>query len=163
MTDRIDDCLHILRRILRTTERAERTMAQAAGLTAAQLRVLQIVSAAPSRAATPTALAQHMRVSQATVTALVDKLAAQELVLRQRSETDRRQTNVRITPAGQAAVAAAPDPLIGRLRTSFPNIAEWEQAMILAGLERLSALLAADGADTVDEADPGSVRVASSR
>lgn len=144
MSDRIDDTIAALRRLLRVSERSERVMAQEAGLSAAQLRVLQIVAAAPGRAATPTALAQKMGVSQATVTALVDKLAASLLVERQRSQTDRRQTHVRITDAGLGTVATAPDPLRRLLAEAFDGLEDWERSLILAGLERLSVLIASD-------------------
>ena len=72
--DRVDESLIALRRILRATELYARDLAQAAGVTPAQLRVLQIVGEKTN----PTAkmLATQMGVSQATVTALVDKLVA---------------------------------------------------------------------------------------
>ena len=55
--DRIDDCLIALRRILRATWLHERELAQAAGLTPAQLRVLQILNGRPDGSTTPKALA----------------------------------------------------------------------------------------------------------
>ena len=74
---RMDDSLIALRRILRATELYARDLAHAVGLTPAQLRVLQIVDERDS--VTPKALATQMGVSQATVSALVDKLVAQTL------------------------------------------------------------------------------------
>ena len=58
-------------------------LAQAAGVTPAQLRVLQIVG--EKKDPTAKTLANQMGVSQATVTALVDKLVARSLVSRQPS------------------------------------------------------------------------------
>ena len=55
------------------------------------------MSKALVNAPTPTALATQMGVSQATVTALVDKLVVRGLVTRIRSDADRRQINVAIT------------------------------------------------------------------
>src|SRR6056297_1242175 len=88
--DRVDESLIALRRILRSTELYARSLAHAAGLSPAQLRVLQIVTG-EGGSATPTLLATRMGVSQATVTALVDKLVARGYVLRERSSRDRRQ------------------------------------------------------------------------
>ena len=102
--DRTDQSLIALRRILRSTELYTRDLASAAGLTPAQLRVLQIVSG-KGGTATPKELSKQMGVSQATVTALVDKLVARGHVARERSDVDRRQTNVNITARGRAAAA----------------------------------------------------------
>lgn len=142
--DRVDESLIALRRILRTTELYARELAQAAGLTPAQLRVLQIL-AARQGSATPKALAQQMGVSQATVTALVDKLVARGFATRERSEADRRQTNVVITDAGAAITETAPDALQQRYVTAFMKLADWEQAQLVSSLERVAAML--DAAD----------------
>lgn len=144
---RIDDCLIALRRILRATALYERDLAQAAGLTPAQLRVLQILNGRPGGSTTPTALASQMGVVQATITALVDKLEAMGKVTRQRSETDGRQTNVVITDIGRAALKDAPDALQQRFVRAFEQMQEWEQAQLVASLERVAAMLNADVID----------------
>lgn len=143
--ERIDASLIALRRILRATELYERELAQAAGLTPAQLRVLQIVDGAGS--ATPKALAKQMSVTQATITALVDKLVAQDLVTRVPSKEDRRQTNVVITQSGHDRLAAAPDALQQRYVNGFESLADWEQAQLIYALERVASLLDAKDID----------------
>lgn len=145
--DRTDQSLIALRRILRATELYERSLAQAAGLSSAQLRVLQIVAAQDSDGVTPSALATQMGVSQATVTALVDKLVAREMVIRQRSERDRRQTNVIIMPTGAQAVETSPDALQQRFVKSFNALQDWEQAQLIASLERVASMLDARDID----------------
>jgi DNA-binding MarR family transcriptional regulator len=147
VTDRTDESLIALRRILRATELYERKLAQAAGLTPAQLRVLQILASRADASATPKALAVQMGVAQATVTALVDKLVAGGLVTRLRSETDRRQTNVVITGPGRAAVKDAPDALQQRFVRAFEGLRDWEQAQLVSSLERVAALLDAEDID----------------
>src|SRR6056297_953165 len=107
--DRTDESLIALRRILRATEWYARDLAHAVGLSPAQLRVLQIV--AERESATPKLLARQMGVSQATVTALVDKLVARGLVSRVPSEQDRRQTNIVATDLGRERLDDAPDAL----------------------------------------------------
>lgn len=54
---RTDESLIALRRILRATELYDKQLAQAAGLTPAKLRVLQILASRPDGRATPKALA----------------------------------------------------------------------------------------------------------
>ena len=144
--ERVDEALIALRRILRAAELYARTLARAAGLTPAQLRVLQIVGNRGGQA-TPKELADQMGVSQATVTALVDKLVSREMVTRVRSQTDRRQTNVVITDAGVEAVAEVPDALQQRFVGAFEALEDWEQAQLVSSLERVAAMMNATDLD----------------
>lgn len=140
--DRTDISLIALRRILRATELYGRRLAKEAGI-------------AEHGHATPTAIANRMGVTQATMTALINKLVERQLVERRRSETDRRQTNVCITPRGTEAVDDAPDPLQQRYVKNFEALEDWEQAMIVASLERVAAMLDADGLDASPVLDLG--------
>lgn len=143
--DRTDESLIALRRILRATELYERDLAQAAGLTPAQLRVLQIVAERGS--VTPKLLANQMGVSQATVTALVDKLVARAFVQRIPSEEDRRQTNLVASEIGRATLENVPDALQQRYVRAFDRLEDWEQAQLVSSLERVAAMLNAEGLD----------------
>tara|TARA_X000000950_G_scaffold260247_1_gene329439 strand:- start:30 stop:557 length:528 start_codon:yes stop_codon:yes gene_type:complete len=155
--DRTDESLIALRRILRATELYSRDLAVASGLTPAQLRVLQILAAEGS-SATPKTLAQTMGVAQATVTALVDKIVSRGMATRMRSEADRRQTNVVLTPAGQQAVKAAPDALQQRYVRAFEKLKDWEQAQLLASLERVAAMLNAEEIDASPVLTTGEIK-----
>ncbi|MDT0684455.1 MarR family transcriptional regulator [Roseicyclus sp. F158] len=145
--DRTDASLIALRRILRATEIYARDLAQSAELTPSQLRLLQVVSGTPGCSTTPTAISMQMGVSQATITALIDKLAKRDLVRRQQSQTDRRQTNVTITAEGNAVVDNIPDALQQRYVNAFKALEDWEQAQIIASLERVAAMLDAQEID----------------
>ncbi|MCB1405414.1 MAG: MarR family transcriptional regulator [Rhodobacteraceae bacterium] len=144
--DQLDRSLIALRRILRATELFARDLAQSAGVTPAQLRVLQII-AEQGGSYTPKELALRMGVSQATVTALVDRLVARAMVSRVRSDTDRRQTNVVISDLGQDAIREAPDALQQRYVRNFNALKDWEQTQVLSTLERVAAMLDADDLD----------------
>lgn len=154
--NRTDDSLIALRRILRATELYGRDLARAAGLTAVQFRVLQIV--AERGQCTPTEISQQMGVSQATITALVDRLVARGVVVRARSQTDRRQTNIAITDAGRRTIDDAPDALQQRYVRKFEALADWEQAMLIAALERVAAMLDAENMDASPVLDLGDIR-----
>jgi DNA-binding MarR family transcriptional regulator len=154
--DRVDTSLIALRRILRATELFSRELAHSVGLTAAQFRVLQIV--AEDGHCTATTIAQRMRISQATVTSLVDKLVRQDMVFRERSKTDRRQTNIVATEKGLQAIHDAPDPLQQRFVRKFSAMEDWEQASIIASLERVAAMMDADDMDVAPVLDTGAIR-----
>ncbi|TYB85588.1 MarR family winged helix-turn-helix transcriptional regulator [Oceaniovalibus sp. ACAM 378] len=143
--DRTDESLIALHRILRATEHYARKLAQAAGMTPAQLRVMQIVDERDS--ATPKTLANQMGVSQATVTTLVDKLVGRGLVERVSSQVDRRQINVVMTAVGRTVLAHAPDALQQRYVLAFAKLADWEQAQLVSSLERVAFMLDAQSLD----------------
>ncbi|AWZ19717.1 Transcriptional regulator, MarR family protein [Roseovarius sp. EC-HK134] len=154
--DRTDQSLIALRRILRATEIYGRKLASAAGLTAVQFRVLQIVAERGN--CTATHIAQQMRVSQATITALVDKLVKHGVVTREKSQTDRRQTNIVITDAGHETIRRAPDALQQRYVRKFEALADWEQAQLVASLERVATLLDAEDIDAAPVLDTSDFR-----
>lgn len=154
--ERIDTCLIALRRILRATETYARDLAQSAGLTAGQFRALQLI--AERGHCTATEVSHRMIVSQATVTALVDKLVRKGLVVREKSSTDRRQTNITLTELGRATVDNAPDPLQQQFVKKFESMEDWEQSMVVASLERVAAMLNATDIDASPVLEAGDIR-----
>ena len=137
--DRTDNSLIALRRILRATELYGRDLARDAGLTAVQLRVLQIV--AEKGHSTPTEVATRMGVSQATISVLIKKLEGYGFLERHKSRADRRQTDLAITGRGLDKVNVAPDALQQRYVAQFEALPDWEQSMIVAVLERVAGML----------------------
>ncbi|MGP6085880.1 MarR family winged helix-turn-helix transcriptional regulator [Antarctobacter jejuensis] len=154
--DRVDTTLIALRRILRATDLYARELKQAAGVTAVQFRALQII--AEKGQCTAKEISQRMHVSQATVTSLVDKLVRDGLTLREKSEQDRRQTNIHITPKGRKTLDEAPDPLQQRFVRKFAAMEDWEQAMLVASLERVAAMLDAEDLDASPVLDTGDIK-----
>mgnify|MGYP002640000810 CR=1 FL=1 len=144
---RTEESLIAIRKILRATELFERRLAQSVGLTPAKLRVLQILASKDDERASPKGLATQMGVSQATVTVLVDKLVAASFVTRMRSVADRRQMHVLLTKSGREAIKDSPDALQQRFVKKFQNMQDWEQAQIVASLERVTAMLDATDID----------------
>ena len=154
--DRVDTTLIALRRILRATELYGRELKQVAGVTAVQFRALQII--AEHGHTTAKDISIRMRVSQATVTSLVDKLVRDGLVLREKSEQDRRQTHIRVTDKGRRILAEAPDPLQQRFVRKFAAMEDWEQAMLVASLERIAGMLDAEDLDASPVLDTGDIK-----
>jgi len=153
---RSDAALVALRRILRATEEHRRSVARESGLTPVQLRVMGLLASEVH--STQKALAGQLRVSQATVSVLIDRLEAKGLVRRDRSDRDRRQTDLTLTDSGAAAVQSAPDPLHDRFVERFEALEDFEQASIIAALERVAHLLDASGIDAAALLDLGDIR-----
>lgn len=145
--------LRALRRILRASDLGGRRIASATGMTPSQLLVLQEVDR--RRETTPTTLASTLQFGQATVTNIVDRLVAAGYLTRRRGEHDRRQMWLRATDSGREILEMAPDLLQVRFQERFAALPSWEQAMILAALERLSELLDAADIDAAPLIDTG--------
>jgi DNA-binding MarR family transcriptional regulator len=153
MQDRSDTALIALRRILRATELNSRLLASQTGLTSSQFIILQIV--ARHGKVLPSTVAKSARLTQATVTSLVDKLERNGHVRRRRDTEDRRRIWIEMTRAGEEALAASPDFLQDRFQAAFRQLDAWEQAMIIAALERVSAMLDAATLDASPILDIG--------
>lgn len=139
---RTNESLVALRRILRATEMSSQQLAKSSGLTSVQVRVLNIISEHGDHV--PKEIALRLNVSQATVTALMQRLETKGLIARRRSERDRRQVKLALTEAGVAALEQAPDALQQIYIKRFEALPAWEQSMIVAALERVAHLMDAE-------------------
>ncbi len=142
MTDRATDALVALRQIQRKVELATRKLSRDTNLTPSQLRVLELLAERGSR--TSSELAKETQLSNATITALTDKLVARELVTRVRSDIDRRKVSLGLTEAGRQALQDAPTSLQNLFEARFASLDAWEQAMLVASLERVANMLDAE-------------------
>lgn len=147
--------LRALRRILRATEIGSRQLAAATGLTPSQLLVLREIEAIERP--TPSLIAGSLQFSQATITAILDRLSALGFITRARNEKDKRQFLLAVTAEGRAALAGAPDMLQQIFADRFPSLPHWEQAMILSAVERLATILGAQHIDAAPLLDSGAI------
>jgi len=145
MSRRSDDALVAIRRIQRRIEIDTRKLAQAAGLTPSQLLVLQILDERGETAIGD--IVKSTQLSNATITGLVDKMVARDLVSRRRCEEDRRRVWLSLLSAGKQALKDAPYFLQETFQQRFDAAEDWEQAMLVAALERVASLLDAEALD----------------
>lgn len=147
--------LRALRRILRATEIGSRQLATMTGLTPSQLLVLREIDSRMQP--TPSSVAAALQFSQATITSVVDRLVAAGFVTRQRSDRDKRQFILGATSAGREALSDAPDVLQLQFQERFADLEIWEQAMILASLEKLGTIIGAQDIDAAPLLDSGAI------
>lgn len=155
MSDRTSDALIALRQIQRQIENSSKRLAQAVGLTPSQLLVMQLLT--ENGRWTASDLARAAQLSNATLTALIDKLVEKSLVGRRRSETDRRRVWLELTSQGERVLNHAPDPLHAVFSTNFQTLEPWAQAGLVAALERIVALLEAERLDAAPVLDFGAL------
>lgn len=150
---RLEDALVTMRRIMRATELSSLALAKKSGLTPSQLIVLQVI--AGSDKSTPGSVSAKTTLSQATVTTVLDKLESRDLIARQRDEIDKRRLYLHVTPRGYETLATAPDNLQVQFQTQFMQLADWEQSMVVAALQRVALMLDADQIDAAPILDLG--------
>lgn len=159
MDDRTKTILTAMRKVLRVTEANSKALIRQTGLTPSQLIFLQMLD--DGRPKTAGEIAARMGITQATTTALIHKLEAQRLVVRRKGETDRRQVWLTLSDAGREILTIAPDGVHARFHQRFIKLKDWEQAMMIAALERVADMLGPEDFDaealalveTVNEAD----------
>jgi len=134
--------LTAMRKILRTTELNSKRLMRETGLTPSQLIFLQMLE--DEREQTAGYVAGRMGITQATTTALLQKLEARGMIQRRKGEADRRQVWLSLTDAGHKVLQIAPDGAHARFQEEFGALEDWEQAMLVAALERVAAMLGND-------------------
>ena len=152
---RVDAALIALRRIFRATELASRSLAKQYGLTPSQLLLLQVVDGIGR--ATPSDVARMTSLGQATVTSLLDKLEARGMLVRKRSSLDKRRVEIELLEEGRHALSAVPGSLQQRFQDDFNAMEPWEQAFLVAALERTAAMLGAANVDAAPILDSGTI------
>lgn len=155
MEHRSEAALIALRRILRATEFNSRNLARVSGLTPSQVVALQFLHNRSE--ATPTEIATHASLKQATITTLLDRLEERNFIKRRRDAKDGRRVLVSLTASGKKALAAAPDGLQQLFEERFQKLKDWEQSAIIASLERVAALMDAENIEAGPVLDIGAL------
>ncbi|AFJ01524.1 Putative regulatory protein associated with the ectoine operon [Methylophaga frappieri] len=135
----IEEVLVALRRVIRATDLHSKYLAKTTGLTAPQILLLQTLR--DKGQLTIGELAHDMSLSQATVTSILDRLEKRILVVRKRSQTDKRKVHVYLTEASLEMLKSAPIPLQDRFTREFSKLQEWEQTMIISSLKRVAQMM----------------------
>jgi DNA-binding MarR family transcriptional regulator len=93
------------------------------------------------------ALARAVRLSQPTVSGILERLQRQQFVSRKPSPDDRRAMLVEVTEKGSKVLENDPSLLQDRFREELARIEEWERLWILSALERIAAMMDAEAID----------------
>src|ERR1041384_4413861 len=128
-----------IRRIVRVLRLASQQTQAAAGISAAQLFVLQQLG--DEDGLSMNALADRTLTDRSSVAAVVDRLQAQKLVDRTTDPADRRRAVVRITAAGKRILGHAPDAPTTALLAALRRLDKRELATLARSLQRLTVAL----------------------
>lgn len=128
--DSIRGVMDALRRVVRDLRLTARDAERAAGISGAQLFVLQ--SLADESAASLNALAERTLTNQSSVSVVVKRLVTRKLVSRSPSTVDARRVELALTAAGRRLLARCPEPTQMRLLAALRRLTARE----LDGLRR---------------------------
>ncbi|MFV0595921.1 MarR family winged helix-turn-helix transcriptional regulator [Shewanella sp.] len=143
--EKYEQLLISLRRVIRAIDIHSRQLNKHSGLTGPQLMVMQKIAQLGSPLAKQ--VAEEITLSPATVTTIIDRLEGRGLVIRKRSESDKRKVHLHLSEAGRALLKESPKPLQEHFIKQYQNLEEWEQSQLLSSVERIAAMMDADKID----------------
>ncbi len=144
-----DKVLISIRQIIQAIDLHSRELVRKFGLTVPQLVILQTISR--EKAMTVGAIAKEVSLSQATVTGILERLHKRGLLIRTRSETDRRRVVIEPTEKCAQVLDKAPPLMQEIFVKQFGELEQWEKMMILSSLQRIVSLMDVKTPGVVDE------------
>ena len=150
------DVLVAFRKITRAIDLQSKKLMREVGLTAPQLLVLKVIEAEGS--VIPSNVAREVHLSQATVTSILDRLEKAGLILRTRSETDRRVIHLELTSEGHAKAQSAPDLLQAGFIEKFDSLESWERHQLVASIQRIASMMDAEDLDAAPILELGDLK-----
>ena len=145
-----------LRRVIRAIDLHSKHLSKTVGLTGPQLVILQQIGRTKGILARQ--IAKNVNLSPATVTSILDRLEARELVRRVRSSEDKRRVGLFLTETGEKLLIKAPQPLQDHFIEKFSALAEWEQSQLLSSVQRLASMMDAQDLDAAPILEVGSIQ-----
>ena len=124
-----------LRRVVRDLRLSARGAERNAGISGAQLFVLQ--SLAEGRATSLNDLADRTLTDQSSVSVVVKRLADRKLVGRKPSPVDARRVELTLTAAGKRLLARCPEPTQASLVSALRRLSAGELSSLTEGLAAL--------------------------
>ncbi len=153
MSARSREAIIAIRKIVRAADNAARELSDRTGLTPSQVIILQLIDKAGQASAGE--VSEAARLSQPTVSAILDRLEEGRLITRKRDTGDKRRVALELSAKGKRFLQDLPDVLQNRFESRFESLADWEQAGLVAALERLVLLLDAAALDAAPILDVG--------
>ena len=150
-----DTILRSLRKITRAIDLYSKKLARECKLTGPQLVCLRQIN--NNQTIAPGELAKEVSLSQATITGILDRLAARNLINRERSQTDRRKLIISLTAEGKELVSKVPSPLQERFSAKLSELPEENQLIIKIILQQIVSMMDAEKIDAAPVLTSGEI------
>lgn len=151
-----DDIHRIVETILylyTESRRVTKEVARGLGLTGPQVSALKILEAVGELSLSE--LSERMSARNSTITGIVDRMERDGLVVRERSQSDRRVVRIRATPRGLAIAREAPVTAMQLVSSALASLSADDRATLRRILVRLAERVREEVAARKDEgADP---------
>ena len=138
--------LATLRQIIRAIDLHSKNLAKRYGLTGPQLLVLKELY--KKNDLTLGQVAKNVSLSQATVTAIVDRLEKWQFVSRVRNPEDKRKVNIVLSDKATSILESDPDLLQEEFVLRFEKLEGWEQTQLISSLQRIASMMKAEGIES---------------
>lgn len=155
--DLCEEIVSALRRVMRAVDLHSRDLVRTHGLTTTQALILKELLRL--KETTVGSLAQRIALSPATVTDVLNRLENRGLVLRTRSEVDRRHVLVRPTEMTIKLFGDSPPLLQERVARKLIELQQWEQTQLLSSLQRLATMMDVEGLEAAPVLSGGTLSV----
>lgn len=143
--EKYDQLLVSLRQVIRAIGIHSKQLNKKSGLTGPQLMVMTKIAELDAPMAKQ--VAKEINLSPATVTSIIDRLEAKELVLRKRSQLDKRKVELYLSSTGKVLLLSAPKPLQEHFIKRYQALEPWEQSQLLSSVERIASMMDAEELD----------------
>jgi DNA-binding MarR family transcriptional regulator len=127
---------HIAQAAVATVDLFERHIGQRFELRKVEFSILMLLL--PNPMLTPKRLGQVLALTPPNLTLLLDRLQHRGLLLRERSEVDRRSQNIVLTAEGRALAQAAAAAAVPMERELHPRLSAAERALLIELLRKVS-------------------------
>lgn len=145
-----------LRQINRAIDLQSKKLEKETGQTTPQLLLLKEL--AKVGRAKPSVMAKSVHLSHATVTSIVDRLEKSAMVIREKSEDDRRSVEIVLTEKGRECIRNAPEILQEDFLVSFSKLEPWEQNLLVSSVQRIAVMMEANRLDSAPILEVGEIR-----
>lgn len=152
----LDAILEAMVYLYAESRRVTRTVAEQYGLTGSQLVVLKMLE--PVGQLSLSDLSARIRAKNSTVTGIIDRMERDGIVLRRRSDEDRRVIHIALTAKGKKLAASAKTDPMHLFRALLEDLSPRDAADLERIMTKLSSRvrsIIAEGRPADDEREPG--------
>lgn len=149
-----DQVITAIRRVIRAVDQHSRTLVESHGLTGPQALILKTLQKGEL---TPGQLASAISLSHGTVTDILNRLEQRGLIQRVKDTKDRRRVLVTLTATGRDHIQHSPPLLQEQFIRRFEQLEDWEQTQLLSSLQRIAAMMNAEGIDASPVLSSGAI------
>lgn len=132
----IDRIVETILYLYTESRRVTKTVARGMGLTGPQVTALKILEAV--REISLSELSERMSARNSTITGIVDRMERDGLVVRERSEQDRRVVKIRATERGSQIARGVPVTAMELFSSALASLPEGDRAELLRILASLA-------------------------